>query len=52
MSLNDELGLTPATTKKKKVAPTRIPELNNELLPNGYAYGKINLVFGEPSTGK
>jgi RecA/RadA recombinase len=51
-NLEKELGLEPATLHKKKVAATTIPELNNELLPGGFAYGKLNLVFGEPSTGK
>jgi len=50
-TVSKKLGLTPAKSKGMEVAPTRIAELNS-LLPGGYVYGKMNLVFGAPSSGK
>lgn len=46
-----ELGLTPANGIALQVAATRVPALN-ELLPGGMVYGKWNLFFGQPSSGK
>jgi recombination protein RecA len=44
-------GMHQANVVNYNVCPTRIPELN-ALLPGGFVRGKVNMLFGSPSSGK
>ena len=45
------LGLEKSEIRVGSVASTPVGEIN-DLLSGGFPYGKVSMIYGEPSTGK